>query len=392
MQPPDVATAPWVLVAGGFHQQGGMDRLNAALARYLIAQGTPVHLVAHHVDAALASAATASRYIVRKTAGSFFLGGSGLDRRGRAVAAQVGSRRPDARVLVNGINCAWPDLNWVHFVHHAWPARADGGPPWLRAKSRLEARLTRSRERRILPRARRLIANSERTRRDLIDRLAIPPERVVTVYPGLDPGWSVATPHERVAARGWLGITDERPVVAFVGALGHDPRKGFDTLWAAWRRLCARRDWDATLVVAGGGRALAGWRATIARSGLADRVLMLGFTRRIAELLAAADLLVSSARYEPYGLNVHEAICRGVPALVTRVSGVAERYPAELAGELLPDAEDADDLAARMLAWRADMAAVRGRFEPLRRTLAGWTAEAMARRIVELAAAPHKTA
>ena len=28
---------------------------------------------------------------------------------------------PLARVVVNGGNCAWPDINWVHAVHAAWP-------------------------------------------------------------------------------------------------------------------------------------------------------------------------------------------------------------------------------------------------------------------------------
>jgi glycosyltransferase involved in cell wall biosynthesis len=261
----------------------------------------------------------------------------------------------------------------------------NSGPLWLRAKSRIEARLTLRREKRILPRARILIANSNRTREDLMEWLGVPAERVVTVYPGLDSGWRPVTIAERVAARSWLGISDTRPVVVFVGALGHDPRKGFDTLWAAWQRLCARDDWTATLIVAGGGRAVDRWRRRIERYRLDARVVILGFTARIADLLAAADLLVSAARYEPYGLNVHEAVCRGVPAIVTASSGVAERYPTALADMLLPDAENVGDLAERMLAWSTNITAVRERFEPFRRMLASWTADAMAGRIVELA-------
>jgi glycogen synthase len=72
-------------------------------------------------------------------------------------------------------------------------------------------------------------------------------------------------------------------------------------------------------------------------------------------VLAASDLLVSPVRYEAYGLNVHEAVCRGVPALVSRRAGVAERYPAALSEMLLPDPEDASDIAARLLRWRRSM-------------------------------------
>ncbi|HXR26117.1 MAG TPA: glycosyltransferase family 4 protein [Candidatus Binataceae bacterium] len=378
--------APWVLVAGGFHQEGGMDRLNAALARYLVAEGAPVYLVGYRIDEELTSAAGVSSYLINKTAGSFFLGQARLDRKGRAVAAKVTAAEPAARVVVNGVNCAWPDLDWVHFVNHAWPSRADHGPLWLRVKSRLEARLTLRRERWLLPLARVLIANSNRTARDLVQFVGVPEDRVVTVYPGVDESWVPATPAERIAARAWLSIDHERPVVAFVGALGHDPRKGFDTLWAAWQRLCERHEWTATLIVAGGGRAVDDWRRIIARRGLEARVKMLGFTSRIPELLAAADLLISPARYEPYGLNVHEAICRGVPAMVTAATGVAERYPAALADMLIPDAEDAADLAARLLAWSTNIAVVRERFAPFRRFLASWTTDAMASQIVAVAA------
>ena len=77
---------------------------------------------------------------------------------------------------------------------------------------------------------------------------------------------------------------------------------------------------------------------------------------------------------------------------MTASSGVAERYPNALADMLLPDAENVDDLAARMLAWSRNISAFKERFEPFRRALASWTADAMAGRIVELAQCRNKTA
>lgn len=375
--------APWVLVAGGFHREGGMDKLNAALARYLVSRGDFVHLVGYRAEDELAADPAVRVNPVGKPGGSYFLGRRRLDRAGCAVAAAVAARYPQAHVVANGINCAWPDINWVHFVNHAWPARAGSGPLWLRAKSRLEASTTLRLERRILSRARLLIANSQGTRRDLIDHLAIPPERIVTVYPGLEPEWRPVTPEQRAAARIWLGLDPSRQVVVFAGALGHDPRKGFDTLWGAWRRLCASPGWTATLVVAGGGRALSGWRRTIDQAGLGDRVIVLGFTTRMLELFAAADLLVSPVRYEPYGMNVHEAISRGLPAIVSGCAGIAERYPASLRATLLADPNDDEELAARLRDWSANQAAIKERFEPLGRILRAHSANAMARAIVE---------
>jgi glycosyltransferase involved in cell wall biosynthesis len=376
--------APWVLVAGGFHAGGGMDQLNAAVARALVARGIPVHLVAHQIDPDLAAARGVAVHLVSKSAGSFFLGQRRLDQRGRAVAAAARSRNPATRVLVNGVNCAWSDLNWVHFVNHAWPPRADNGPLWLRWKSRLEAKLTLRRERAILPGARLLIANSAGTRRELVERFGVLAERVATIYPGSDARFTPPSMARRAAARSSFGVTDGRPIVAFVGALGYDPRKGFDTLWAVWQRLCGHRDWRGILIVAGGGRAVARWRRSVSAVGIADRVLILGFSEAIATVLAAADLLVSPVRYEPYGLNVHEAISCGVPAVVSACAGVAERYPVELHDMLIADPEDGAALAARLLEWSGRIDSVRERFESFSRMLRSYTVEAMANQLIDL--------
>ena len=61
--------------------------------------------------------------------------------------AEVVGRDPLARVVVNGGNCAWPDINWVHAVHAAWPVHDDGAPWWSRYRNRRLKDLARRRER-----------------------------------------------------------------------------------------------------------------------------------------------------------------------------------------------------------------------------------------------------
>jgi glycosyltransferase involved in cell wall biosynthesis len=375
----------WVLVSGGFHGRGGMDKANAALAAHLLDRGHPVHLVAHDVDPALSDRSGVTVHRVARPAGSFLAGELLLGRKGREVARRVAAEHPGARVVVNGGCCRWPDVNWVHSLHVAWPCRDEGAPVWFKGKNRLTKALARWRERSSLAAARVVIANSEKTRRDLIRHLGLPASRVYTVHLGSDPCQGPVIPAERAAARQWLGVAADRPIVAFVGALSHDNNKGLDTLFAAWRRLRARPEWDAELIVAGGGNALASWRAKVAGENLGGRVRMLGFTDRVNDLLAAADLLVSPVRYEAYGLNVHEAICRGVPALVSACAGVAELYPAELGELLLPDAEDADDLAMRLLGWRGRLEEWKTRFSSLGDALRARTWERMAEQIVAVA-------
>ncbi len=353
---------PWLIVAGGFHSRGGMDKANAALASYLLERGHAVHFVGHAVASELSAHPRATVHLAPLSAGSILLGERHLSSLGRRVAREVRARWPRARVVANGGNCVSPDVNWVHAVHHAWPPADEGAPPWFRAKSRLWHLRARRRERASLSAARVVIANSERTRRDLVELIGVEPGRVHTVYLGGDAG--PASPRERAEARRWLGVEDGRPIVVFAGALGHDHNKGFDTLWRAWRALSAHEGWDALLLVAGGGRGLERWRARVAEAGLSEGARFLGFSERLAEVFAASDLLVSPVRYEAYGLNVHEAVCRGLPAMVSRSAGVAERYPAALSEMLLPDPEDAADLAARLLRWRSLMQSWKEGFEP----------------------------
>ena len=71
----------------------------------------------------------------------------------------------------------------------------------------------------------------------------------------------------------------------------------------------------------GAGATIDAWKARAESEGLAQSIEFLGFRRDVQKVLGACDILVSPARYEAYGLNVHEALCLGLPALVTRDAG-----------------------------------------------------------------------
>ena len=214
-------------------------------------------------------------------------------------------------------------------------------------------------ERRNLTRARLLLCNSRRTQRDLVDRLAVPVFRTRVIYYGIDrERFALVGPDELHAARQTLGWPADRRHILFMGALGNR-RKGFDTLFDAWAELCRDPAWDGHLVVAGAGAEQPVWQRRFAQAGLASHATFLGFREDVERLVAASDALVHPARYEAYGLGVHEALCRGVPALVSADAGVAERYPPELADLLIQDPESAGELAGRLRAWRARWDGVR---------------------------------
>lgn len=384
---PDLITAaPWVLVAGGFHKHGGMDRANLALAEYLSAKNCRVELVAHSVDECLQQRPGITSHVVPRPAGSVLLGERQLDAAGRKVIRQVEARAGRAHVVANGGNCIWPGANWVHYVHHAWSDARPGAPLHARLKGSIFSTVGRIREQWALSAAQVVVANSRKTLRDLTELAGVGQEKLEVIYLGADPTWGRITTREREAARQHFDLAPDRPVAAFVGALSRDRKKGFDTLFAAWRDLCSNPAWNADLLVAGAGADLEYWRSSVRRAGLEARVRLLGFTFNIPQVLAAADLLISPSRYDSYGLNVQEALCRGLPALVSTRAGVSERFDDALSDLLLPDPDDRAMLARRLIAWQRDPEDWRRRCELLGARLRAHTWDDMAAQLADVVA------
>lgn len=344
--------APWLIVAGDLTPLGGMDAANHALARYLATHDREVHVVAHRVWDDLIAMPSLSWHRVWRPGGRHLFGAPLLARAGQRTWQRLRPR--GARALVNGGNCHLAGASWVHYVHAAYAPQIAGSAS-QRAKARWLHQRNVAAERDALRSATVVLCNSQRTARDVIDRVGVPAARVSVVYLGTDPDrFSPVEAGERAAARSVLGRRDDRPLIGFVGALG-DRRKAFDTVFSAWVALCRRTDWDADLIVVGAGAELEAWKTRAAEAGLADRMAFLGFRADVPRVLAALDALVHPARYEAYGLSVHEAICRGLPTLVSASAGVAELYSSALDDLLIDNPDDPEELAARLQRWRTSV-------------------------------------
>lgn len=349
------AKTPWMIVAGDFRRSGGMDRANFELARYLLERGEEVHMVANSVALELATHPLARIHLAASPLNSFLLASYNLDRKGRYVASKLRQRWPGLPVIVNGANCSVGDINWAHYVHSAWAPSNQGMPAWLYLKHVLEQSLERRRERKAYTRARLVITNSNLTKRHVERCLGGESPKIRTIYLGADVEFGPVADEERTVARASFGIRDQRPLALFVGAIGCDNRKGFDVLFAAWNQLCKEDSWDVDLLVAGSGRALPRWQKEIAAAGLRDRIRMLGYVDEIPRLLAVADVLISPVRYEAYGLNAQEALCRGISVIVSARAGIVERFPNDFQPLLLEDPESVDACVDKLKLWRADV-------------------------------------
>jgi hypothetical protein len=78
----DVFEQHWVIVAGGFHDHGAMDRANAALAAHLLRRGARLHLVGHEIDERLQNNGLVECHQVPRPRSASPLAESWLSRRG----------------------------------------------------------------------------------------------------------------------------------------------------------------------------------------------------------------------------------------------------------------------------------------------------------------------
>jgi glycosyltransferase involved in cell wall biosynthesis len=172
-------------------------------------------------------------------------------------------------------------------------------------------------------RARRVIAISESTKRDVVQRLGVPAERVDVVYCGVDETFRPLPDKEVDQFRRQHGLPDQ--FILFLGTL--EPRKNVETLITAYAEWRKSQPCLPQLVLAGG----KGWYyeqafARVQELGLADRVVFPGYLPA-AELpwwYNAAEMFVYPSRFEGFGLPVLEAMACGTPVITSNSSSLPE--------------------------------------------------------------------
>ncbi|GAA1157452.1 glycosyltransferase family 4 protein [Ornithinicoccus hortensis] len=145
-----------------------------------------------------------------------------------------------------------------------------------------------------------------------------------------------------------LGLTDGQRLVVAVGRL--TPQKGFDRLLEVIGRI-EFAGVDMRVVIAGDGPQGEALQRTIDRRALP--VTLLGRRADVADLLGAADLAVSAARWEGQPVWLQEALSVGAPIVATDVGGTAEVLDG--GGVLVPE-DDPEALAGAMAAVLTDPA------------------------------------
>ncbi len=128
------------------------------------------------------------------------------------------------------------------------------------------------------------------------------------------------TQEERRAVRRRYGLSEDRPVVLYASKLQR--RKFPDDLLRAAQKLAAE-GLEFELALAGAGEMLGELQAMAAAGG--PRVVFPGFVNQseMPRLLGACDVFVLPAQNEPWGLIVNEAMCAGLPIVISDELGCA---------------------------------------------------------------------
>lgn len=172
-------------------------------------------------------------------------------------------------------------------------------------------------------RAKAVMTISESTRRDVIDLLGVAPDRVYTIYCGVDDSFKSLPEPEVEAFKARRQLPDT--FVLFLGTL--EPRKNVDGLiraYAAWKA----RDPKAPLLVIAGGQ---GWYyeeifQLVESLNLTDSIRFPGYVpqEELPLWYNAASLFVYPSHFEGFGLPVLEAMACGTPVITSTASSLPE--------------------------------------------------------------------
>jgi glycosyltransferase involved in cell wall biosynthesis len=173
-------------------------------------------------------------------------------------------------------------------------------------------------------RADAVIAVSEATKRDVVERLRVPEDRVTVVPEAVDTEFMPPSADAgRELARARFAVPDR--FVLYVGQF--DPRKNVHGLLRAFAAV-AERDKDLRLVIVGDlGKLSSHLREALATERAPrDRVVVTGFVDEptLAALYAGAECLLHAAFLEGFGLTALEALAAGTPVVGYAGGAVAE--------------------------------------------------------------------
>jgi glycosyltransferase involved in cell wall biosynthesis len=178
----------------------------------------------------------------------------------------------------------------------------------------------------------RLICVGKELCREVGEWRAVPNEKLVTIYSGIDfPSYVAQRP--ALAVKRELGVEEAWPIIGSVGRLSQ--QKAQDYLVEAVALLKDKYPKIKLLLVGDGGlRPIL--EQKIQTLGLSNQVILMGQRDDVADLLAIFDIYAMSSRWEGVGRALTEAMHCSRPIVATAVNGVRELIIHEETGLCVP--------------------------------------------------------
>ncbi len=178
-----------------------------------------------------------------------------------------------------------------------------------------------------------IICVSNWTRKIVIEKYGINPEKVFVVHNGIDF-------QERE-----LNVEKNEKLVLFLGRITY--QKGPEYFIEVAKKVLEFEP-DAKFLVVGEGDMLPWMINRVAELGLSRKILFTGFLRgkELEKAYAIADVYVMPSRSEPFGITPLEALKYGTPVIISKQSGVSE----VLTHALKVDFWDVDEMVNKIVA------------------------------------------
>lgn len=180
-------------------------------------------------------------------------------------------------------------------------------------------------------RARSIITVSESSKRELVEGLGIPPERVHAIPHGIEP-------HFRMRENAGEGGVDERTHCLMFGGEGYQKNpEGALRAWAEVPRALRQR--FPLRIVGFRDREPSKIRRTLEELDLQDEVTVHGWidTETLVRSMQSAALLLFLSRHEGFGFPVVEAMACGTPVVMSNIESLSEIAGGAAAVAVAPD-------------------------------------------------------
>jgi glycogen(starch) synthase len=194
-------------------------------------------------------------------------------------------------------------------------------------------------EREGMQKADRIIAVSEFTKRVIVEKYGIHPNKITVVHNAVYP----------------IGEGEKRNLILFLGRL--TIQKGPEFFLKTAKKVLEYE--DARFVIAGVGDMLPQLIEQAVHLGISNKIIFTGklTEEEVKHIYKISSIYVMPSVSEPFGITALEAISAGIPTIVSKSAGVSE----VLKNCFKVDFWDTDEMANKIIALL--------RYEPLRNTL-----------------------